>query len=218
MDSKVTLSTYSPQEELANAMSHGLGALLAIVGTVLLLLKGSHHLSTVQLGGLCVYGLSMIALFGASTLYHSIQAPSARVLLKQMDHSAIYLLIAGTYTPFLLITLQGSTTAHVMLWVLWGLAAIGIIFKLFFVGRFHKVSLITYLLMGWLSLILIRDIYHALDHAGLVLLIAGGLSYTLGTLFYAAKRYAFTHAIWHLFVLGGAVCHFLSIYWYVLSN
>jgi hemolysin III len=218
MDSNITSSAYSPKEELANALTHGLGAVLSVLATGLLLLKGSAVLTTAQMSGLLVYGLSMMILFSASTIYHSVQTPSARVLLKQMDHSAIYLLIAGTYTPFLIITLHGNTTAHIMLWILWGLAAIGIIFKLFYVGRFQKVSLITYLLMGWLSLILIKDIYHAIDHAGLVLLIAGGLSYTIGTLFYAAKRYAYTHAIWHLFVLGGAACHFLSIYWYVLPR
>lgn len=217
MDDSTILSAYSSKEELANAITHGLGALIAVIGTILLLNKGASHLSQGQMIGILIYGISMVVLFAASTLYHSIQAPRARVFLKQMDHSAIYLLIAGTYTPFLTISLH-SDNARVLLWVLWSLAAIGIIFKVFFVYRFKKVSLITYLLMGWLALFLIKDIYHALAPAGFHLLIAGGLSYTLGTLFYAAKRFSYTHAIWHLFVLGGAVCHFLAIYWYVLPD
>lgn len=206
---------FNHQEERINALTHGLGAVLAIVAAVLLTKKGMGHLSTTQMTGLVVYSISMVILFLASTLYHSIESPKIRVFLKQLDHSAIYLLIAGTYTPFLIISLT-SPKAQLLLWVLWGLAALGVVFKLLFIHRFPKVSLAAYLLMGWLALVVIPDIYAALPRAGFYWLIAGGLSYTLGTVFYAAKKYPYTHAIWHLFVLAGAACHCWAIYYYVL--
>lgn len=215
MDKQIAPLTYSQKEELANAITHGMGAILAVLAGFLLLQKASAQLNMAQTAGVVIYVCSMIVLFTASTLYHSIQHPKARTFLKQLDHSAIYLLIAGTYTPFLMISLN-SDKAEILFWVLWSLAGIGIIFKLFFVHRFAKVSLITYLLMGWLALFVLPDIYHALDPTGFKLLVAGGLSYTLGTLFYAAKKYPYTHAIWHVFVLGGAACHCLAIYYYVL--
>lgn len=210
-----SLASYSATEELVNALTHGVAALLALFACILLVNKGLNTLSSAQLFGLIVYGSSMVLLFLASTLYHSIQVEKTRTLLKQLDHCAIYLLIAGTYTPFLMISLH-TTSAYVLLGVLWGLAAIGIMFKLFFVHRFAKVSLVTYLLMGWLALFLIPDIYRALPRAGFDLLVAGGLCYTIGTLFYAAKRYPFTHAVWHLFVIAGAACHCIAVYYYVL--
>jgi hemolysin III len=208
-------ASYSAKEELANAITHGIAALLALVACILLVNKGLHSLNALQLTGLIIYGMSMVILFLASTLYHSIQVEKTRTILKQLDHSAIYLLIAGTYTPFLMISLN-NRPAYILLMVLWVLALVGIVFKIFFVHRFGKISLITYLLMGWLALFVIPDIYRALPRAGFDLLVAGGLCYTIGTLFYAAKRYPFTHAVWHLFVIGGAACHCIAIYYYVL--
>lgn len=208
---------YSAREEQANAITHGIAALLALIAAILLVHKGLATLNAAQTIGLVIYGISMVILFLASTLYHSIQAPRARTFLKQLDHSAIYLLIAGTYTPFLMISLNDHK-ATILLMVLWGLAAVGILFKLFFVHRFAKVSLITYLLMGWLAVFVLPDIYHALPRGGFSLLVAGGVSYTVGTLFYAAKRYPYTHAIWHMFVIAGAACHCLAIYYYVLPR
>lgn len=208
-------ASYSAKEEMANAITHGIAALLALVACILLVNKGLHSLNALQLTGLIIYGISMVILFLASTLYHSIQVEKTRTILKQLDHSAIYLLIAGTYTPFLMISLN-NRPAYILLMVLWVLALVGIVFKIFFVHRFGKISLITYLLMGWLALFVIPDIYRALPRAGFDLLVAGGLCYTIGTLFYAAKRYPFTHAVWHLFVIGGAACHCIAIYYYVL--
>lgn len=208
-------ASYSAKEEMANAITHGIAALLALVACILLVNKGLHSLNALQLTGLIIYGVSMVILFLASTLYHSIQVEKTRTILKQLDHSAIYLLIAGTYTPFLMISLN-NRPAYILLMVLWVLALVGIVFKIFFVHRFGKISLITYLLMGWLALFVIPDIYRALPRAGFDLLVAGGLCYTIGTLFYAAKRYPFTHAVWHLFVIGGAACHCIAIYYYVL--
>lgn len=206
---------FNHQEERINALTHGLGAGLAIVAAIFLIQKGMGHLNSAQMAGLIIYSISMISLFLASTLYHSIESPTIRIFLKQLDHSAIYLLIAGTYTPFLMISLT-SHKARLLLGVLWGLAAVGVIFKLLFIHRFPKVSLAAYLIMGWLALLVIPDMYAALPHAGFYWLVAGGLSYTLGTVFYAAKKYPYTHAIWHLFVLGGAACHCWAIYSYVL--
>lgn len=208
-------ASYSAKEEMANAITHGIAALLALVACILLVNKGLHSLNALQLTGLIIYGVSMVILFLASTLYHSIQVEKTRTILKQLDHSAIYLLIAGTYTPFLMISLN-NRPAYILLMVLWVLALVGIVFKIFFVHRFGKISLITYLLMGWLALFVIPDIYRALPRAGFDILVAGGLCYTIGTLFYAAKRYPFTHAVWHLFVIGGAACHCIAIYYYVL--
>lgn len=207
--------SFNSKEERINALTHGLGTILALIAALFLINKGMNSLSSTQMIGLVVYSLSMILLFLASTLYHSIESPHIRVFLKQLDHSAIYLLIAGTYTPFLMISLAG-VKAQWLLWLLWGLAALGVLFKLFFIHRFPKVSLAAYLIMGWLALLVIPDIYAALPRAGFFWLVAGGVSYTLGTVFYAAKNYAYTHAIWHLFVLIGAACHCWAIYNYVL--
>ena len=206
---------FNHQEERINALTHGLGAVLALVAAIFLTKKGMGHLNSAQMTGLVIYSISMVILFLASTLYHSIESPNIRVFLKQLDHSAIYLLIAGTYTPFLMISLTNHK-AQVLLWILWGLAALGVVFKLLFIHRFPKVSLAAYLMMGWLALLVIPDIYAALPRAGFFWLIAGGVSYTLGTIFYAAKKYPYTHAIWHLFVLLGAACHCWAIYYYVL--
>lgn len=215
MNSPSPLLPYQRHEEQLNTLTHALGALFALVAGFFLLKKGLGSLTTTQTAGLLIYSMSMIVLFLASTLYHGIQSPTARTFLKQLDHSAIYLLIAGTYTPFLMISLKGSK-AELLLWILWGMAALGIVFKLFFIHRFAKVSLTAYLVMGWLALFVIPDIYHALPPAGFFWLVAGGISYTVGTIFYAAKKYPYTHAIWHLFVLAGAACHCWAIYAYVL--
>ena len=206
---------FNNKEERINALTHGLGAVLAVIAAIFLLKKGIGSLTTAQTAGLVIYSISMVMLFLASTLYHSIESPKIRVFLKQLDHSAIYLLIAGTYTPFLMISITNHK-AQILLWVLWGLAALGVVFKLFFIHRFPKVSLAAYLIMGWLALFIIPDMYAALPHAGFLWLIAGGVMYTLGTIFYAAKKYPYTHAIWHLFVLAGAACHCWAIYYYVL--
>jgi hemolysin III len=154
-------------------------------------------------------------MFLSSTLYHLAQQPSLKAKLKVFDHSAIYLLIAGTYTPFMVLTIGGSTGAIAML-LIWSIAFIGIGFKCFANARFPKLSVITYLLMGWLAVFYIYPLYNALTTAGFWLLLAGGLCYTLGVLFYVAKKRQYTHAIWHLFVVAGCACHFCAIYYHVI--
>ncbi|MGI2135290.1 PAQR family membrane homeostasis protein TrhA [Shewanella baltica] len=202
---------YSIKEEIANSVSHGLGVIAGIVALVLMLLKGQDHLTLIQLTGVAIYGASIIVLFLCSTLYHSVSHSGWKHKLKIADHCAIYCLIAGTYTPLMLISLQG-TQSIVILTAIWSLAIGGILFKTLFIHKFKKLSLVLYLAMGWLCVTVMGDLTAAMSELGFNLLILGGLFYTLGVVFYVGKRIPFNHAIWHLFVLGGAMSHFLCIY------
>jgi hemolysin III len=208
------LQTYDPQEEKINAISHALGALLAAIASIFMLIKGS-YLPLGQFIGLCVYALSLILLFAASSLYHYAESPQRRGWYKKLDHTAIYYLIAGTYTPFLSIALP-TAKAQYLLIALWVIAGIGTLFKLVFIHRFQKISLIAYLAMGWLALLVMDDMQRFLSAQALTYLVIGGLAYTIGALFYALKRVRYTHAIWHVFVLIGAGSHFLAICLYVI--
>lgn len=206
---------YSTAEEVANSVSHGLGLLFSVFGLYLLLDKAlALQADTLSIISYIVYGMSMILLYLASTLYHAIPNVAAKKPLKIFDHCAIYLLIAGTYTPFLLIALRTPLAMGLMA-VLWGLAIIGIVAKIVFIHRFKKLSLLTYLAMGWSSLIVIYQLAMSLSTGGLVLLALGGVIYSLGVVFYVNKRIPYNHAIWHLFVLGGSICHFCAIYFYI---
>ncbi|NBB54214.1 hemolysin III family protein [Pantoea vagans] len=202
-------------EEIANSISHGLGCLFGIVGLVLMLNQATERQAdTVTFISYSLYSGSMILLFLASTLYHAIPAGPARPWLKKLDHCAIYLLIAGTYTPFLLVGLR-TPLAYGLMAVIWGLALAGILFKLTIAHRFKALSLVTYLCMGWLSLIVVYQLAMILPPGCIWLLAAGGIIYSLGVIFYVARRIPYNHAIWHLFVLGGSLCHFCAIYFYV---
>ena len=206
---------YPWAEEIANSLSHGVGLVFGIVALVLLLVQAvGDNASAMAITSYSLYGGSMILLYLASTLYHAIPHQKAKYWLKKFDHCAIYLLIAGTYTPFLLVGLN-SPLAKGLMAVIWGLALFGVIFKLAFAHRFEVLSLVTYLTMGWLSLIVIYQLATKLSLGGVALLALGGVVYTLGVIFYASKRFRFGHAIWHGFVLGGSACHFLAIYFYV---
>ncbi len=215
MANKLLAQGYSLAEEIANSVSHGIGLIFGIVGLVLLLVQaGNVGADVTAITSYSLYGGSMILLFLASTLYHAIPHPPAKRWLKKMDHCAIYLLIAGTYTPFLLVGLASPLAKGLMI-VIWSMALLGVIFKLAFAHRFEVVSLITYLTMGWLSLVVIYQLAQRLPVGGMTLLAAGGLIYTVGVIFYACNRIPFNHAIWHGFVLGGSLCHFLAIYLYI---
>ena len=205
---------YDPQEELINAYSHGLGAVLAFIAAIFLIVKG-YGLPLGQWISLWVYGLSLVLLLSSSMLYHFAQDERKRYWYKKLDHTAIYYLIAGTYTPFLSIAIP-TAKAHHLLIALWVIALIGTLFKLVFIHRFQKVSLAAYPVMGWLAVLVMDDMQRYLSKDAIQLLIAGGLAYTVGTLFYALKNVRYTHAIWHVFVLLGAGLHFLAIYCYVL--
>ena len=205
---------YDPQEELINAYSHGLGAVLALIAAIFLIVKG-YGLPLGQWISLWVYGLSLVLLLSSSMLYHFAQDERKRYWYKKLDHTAIYYLIAGTYTPFISIGIP-TAKAHYLLIGLWIIALIGTLFKLVFIHRFQKVSLAAYLVMGWLAVLVMDDMQRYLSRDAIQLLIAGGLAYTVGTLFYALKKVRYSHAIWHVFVLLGAGLHFLAIYCYVL--
>lgn len=206
---------YSVREEVANSISHGLGVIFGIVALVVLLFKAADFgADTMTYVSMSIYGASVIVLFLASTLYHAIPHPPAKRWLKTLDHSAIYFLIAGSYTPFLLVGLRTNLAIGLMV-VIWLIAILGVIMKVSFVYRFKAFSLISYLIMGWLSLVVVYQLVTHLDIRAVIWLIAGGVIYSLGVIFYTVKRIPYNHAIWHLFVLAGCVCHFIGIYYYV---
>ena len=212
---RIIAQGYSLAEEIANSISHGIGCIFGIVGLVLLLTQAVEmRADSIAITSYSLYGGSMILLFLASTLYHAIPHQKAKYWLKKFDHCAIYLLSAGTYTPFLLVGLK-SPLAQGLMVVIWSLALAGIIFKLTIAHRFKVLSLITYLSMGWLSLVVIYQLATRLSAGGVWLLAAGGIVYSLGVIFYVSRRIPYNHAIWHGFVLGGSVLHFCAIYFYV---
>ena len=205
---------YSPLEERLNALTHFVGFALAVIGLVALLLKSKALVETLSS---IVFACSMILLFGASTLYHWVNSPALKPILKRADHIAIYLLIAGTYTPFLLVAISGwvSLVSTITIWVV---ALFGVGFKAIFKDKYPKLAVTTYAVMGWLALLIIVPIYKAVPLTGFVFLFLGGLAYTIGIPFYMAKHKQYTHAIWHVFVLLGAACHFYAIYAFVIGQ
>jgi len=205
---------YSPIEEIANAVTHGLGALLSVAGFTLLVAYAVLQNDLLRITSFSIYGSSLVLLFLASTLYHSFSEPKLKNLFKLFDHCAIYLLIAGTYTPLMLIAINGSL-GYFMLIVIWLLAIAGIVFKLLYRSKYPLLSVGTYVGMGCISLTCIQSLLSALSANGLTWLIVGGLFYGLGVIFYLSKRIPFNHAIWHLFVLAGAICHFFMMWFYV---
>jgi hemolysin III len=206
---------YSTGEEIAHSVTHGVGAGLSVAALALLVVFAARSGGGWKLAGALIYAVTLLLEFVASTLYHSLPQPRAKHVFKILDHAGIYLLIAGTYTPFMLVTLRGSG----YLWLLalvWGLAAVGIAAEAFWVYRPPWVSAAVYLAMGWLVVPAIGPLTTHLDHAGVWLLAAGGLAYTLGSLFYVLKRVPYMHAVWHVFVLGGSVCLFLVVALFVV--
>ena len=206
---------YTLAEEIAHSVSHGAGVIFSIGGLAWMLYLSIDAEDPWRIVASIVYGCSMIALFLSSTIYHGFHQSSNRQLLKLLDHCAIYLLIAGTYTPFLIVALRTST-AWWLFAAVWTIATAGILTKLWFKHRYPAVTLASYLIMGWLAVIAVPELAETIGSDGVFWLIAGGLSYTVGAMFYVAKRVYFSHAIWHLFVLAGSICHFLAIAWYVL--
>ncbi|MGY6555872.1 MAG: PAQR family membrane homeostasis protein TrhA [Wenzhouxiangella sp.] len=198
------------REEIANALTHGFGALLAIGGGAVLISLLAAQAGARELISATVFVATLILLYTASTLYHLARDPVRKARLKVLDHCAIFLLIAGTYTPFTVVALRGGW-GWSLFGVIWGLALFGIILKLFFTGRFRLLSTATYIGMGWLIVVAFVPLTEALTPSALAWLIAGGVLYTAGTLFYHAHRLPYSHAIWHLFVLGGSVCHFSAV-------
>ena len=199
-----------PGEELANALTHGVGAAAALAGGAVLVTLVAIYGDGWQLAGAIVFGVALLLLYTASTLYHAISHPVAKGRLKVFDHCAIYLLIAGTYTPFTLVGLRGAV-GWWLFGAIWALALAGVVFKLFYTGRFRRLSTLIYLAMGWLVVVAAGPLLRALDAATLGWLLAGGVAYTLGTLFYLRPRMRWSHAIWHGFVIAGSVCHYVAV-------
>ena len=204
---------YPPLEETINIVSHALGLILSIVGFVLLMIQGvSQGLTHVV--AYVIYGSSMVVLYTASTIYHRSKTPSLRVKLRVIDHAAIYVLIAGTYTPFMLLAIPG-TLGYSILAAAWSMAVVGIVIKIFYTGHFEVLSTLLYIAMGWAIVFAIKPMAASLAPEGLFWLMAGGVAYTVGAILYAIKKIPFNHAIFHLFVLLGSICHFISVYFYI---
>jgi len=208
---------YSPLEESINIYSHILGIVLSLVGLVFLLLKAANHGDVWHIVSAAIFGISLIVLYTASSLYHSAKDPAVRNRLRIFDHAAIYVIIAGTYTPFTLITLHG-TVGWIIFGITWGMALIGIILKLFFTGRFKILSTAMYVFMGWVIVFAINPLIDNLAPSGLQLLVAGGLAYTVGAVLYSIKAIPLNHAIFHILVLVGTGCHYFAVYFYVLPS
>jgi len=206
---------YLPLEENINIISHAIGFLLSSIATALLVIYASLDGSVWHIVSFSMYGVSLMLAFAASTIYHRAKIPALRKRLRVFDHAAIYVLIAGTYTPFTLVTLNGAIGWGLFA-VTWGMAVTGIILKLFYTGRFRILSTLMYVLMGWIIIFAIKPLMDNLPPEGLVWLVAGGVAYTVGAILYSIKKIKFNHAIFHIFVLLGAACHFVSVFFYVL--
>jgi hemolysin III len=206
-----------PLEEVANSISHGLGAAFSIAGLVLLVVWASLGGDPWRIVAVSVYGASLVILFSASTLYHAVRNPRLKRIFWVLDHASIYLLIAGTYTPFTLVTLRGGWGWSIF-GVQWGLALLGILYKLFFIGRYPAVSVALYIVMGWVGVIAVWPILQALPLAGVGLVALGGVLYTAGVVFFRWFSLRFHHLWWHLFVLAGAAVHWVAVGWYVVPG
>ena len=207
---EATPSVYSRGEELANALTHGIGAALSVAGLAVLVTLTSLHGDAWRVVATAIFGATLVLSYTTSTLYHSFRGEALKRLLRKFDHASIFLLIAGTYTPFLLVNLRGPW-GWSLFGVIWGLALAGVVLKFWLAGRFRLGSTLLYIGMGWLVVIAVRPMLRVMPTDALWLLLAGGLSYTVGTLFYLWKRLPYHHAVWHLFVLGGSACHFFAV-------
>ena len=207
---------YTKREELFNAISHGVGILLAAVGTIVLVVTATRSGSTISVASSVLFGLTLIAMYTMSTLYHAVRPGHAKDVLQVFDHSSIYLLIAGAYAPIMLVLLGGSGKALIMFVAVWIAAIIGIVLSIVDMKRFKRINMLLYLVMGWGAVADIVDIAHRLGTTGTALLIAGGIAYTVGVIFYKMKRTRYMHCVWHLFVVLGSVLHFICVYRYVI--
>lgn len=206
---------YTVGEEIVNAISHGIATLLSIAGLVIAIVISAIYGNAYSVVSSCVYGVCLIILFLMSTMYHSLTNPKAKKVFKVLDHCSIFLLIAGTYTPFVLVALNGAI-GWTMFGIIWGLAIFAIVFNSISVEKFKKINIICCLFMGWLALFTIKPLIENVSLNGIILLVLGGLAYSLGVIFYKMKKIKFMHAVWHIFVMLGSIMHFFSIIKYVL--
>ncbi len=206
---------YTLGEEIAHGVTHGVGAALAVAGLTLLVTMAALVGDARKVTAFAVYGATLVLLYLASTLYHAIPHPRAKLVLQKVDHCAIYLLIAGTYTPFTLVSLRGAW-GWTLFGLIWALALLGIVREVFLSGRGRFVSTGIYIAMGWIVVVALRPLAQAVTAGGMAWIVAGGVCYTGGAVFYLLKKVPYTHAVWHLFVLGGSICHFFAMLLYVL--
>lgn len=214
MKNEQGIKYYSPQEERLNISTHIFGLVLSLVALVLLVMRANQHGDLLYLVSFSVFGASLVVLYSASVTYHSMQQPDLRKKSRMVDHMAIFLLIAGSYTPLTLITLGGKT-GWTIFTILWSIAICGLGLKIFFTGKYKLLSTLLYLLMGWMVIFAIKPLFNNMSVAGLSWFIAGGLAYTLGAMLYNLEKIKFNHAIFHMFVLAGSFCHFIAVYNYV---
>ena len=217
MKKKEDIKHYSSIEERINIGSHAVGFVLSIVALVFLVRYASIYGNAWHIVSFSIFGVSLMVLYASSTVYHSAKNPQFRRKMRIVDHASIYILIAGTYTPFTLVTLHG-VTGWVLFGVTWGMAVTGIILKFFHTGKYDSISTLMYVFMGWIIVFAIKPLINNLSSEGLFWLVAGGMAYTTGAILYSINKIKFNHAIFHLFVLIGSVCHFISVYFYVLPG
>lgn len=206
---------YSKNEEIANTITHAIATALSISGLVLMIVFSVKYGDAYHIVSSAVYGASLILLYTSSTLYHLIPNIPLKKVFQKLDHAMIYILIAGTYTPYTLVNLRGPWGWSIF-GIVWGLATAGLLLELFLPKRIHWLSLSLYLFIGWIAVFMAKPLIDNLDTGGLVLLVCGGLFYSFGVIFYVWKSLYFQHAIWHLFVIAGSLCHFFSIFFYVI--
>ena len=205
--------TYTLHEEIASSITHALGVLLSAVGLVVLVTMAVREGDPWKVVSFSIFGASMILLYFASTMYHLIQHERVKEFFRKFDHAAIYVLIAGTYTPFLLLNLRGPW-GWALFGVIWSIAVFGVIYKLLLINKFHNLSVFIYIAMGWLGIVGFKPVIEAIGWGGVGLLFAGGMAYTLGVLFYLWERLPHNHAVWHIFVLGGTAFHYAAVFFY----
>lgn len=211
------ITYYESKEEKLNIISHAIGLLLSIAALVLLIVYSSLYGNAMHVVSFSIYGASLVVLYSASTLYHYSQRPKLRNRLNIFDHAAIYVLIAGTYTPFTLVIIKGWV-GWTIFGVSWGLAIAGIILKFFFIGKYDKISTFAYVLMGWLIIFALKPLINNFSFEGLMWLLSGGILYTVGAILYSIHSIRYNHAIFHIFVLLGSFCHFIAVFFYVLPS
>lgn len=209
------MSSKALREELANSITHGIGFVLSVAGLIVLVVSASMHGDPYMVVSFSIYGASLVALYLASTFYHSFHSPRLKHNLRILDHCAIYLLIAGTYTPFTLLNLRGPV-GWSLFGTIWGLAALGIILKFWHIGRYPILTPLIYVAMGWVGAIAVKPSIEAIPPMGMSLLVAGGITYTVGVIFYALEKLPYNHAIWHMFVLSASAMHFFAILFYAM--
>lgn len=208
---------FSLVEEIMHSVTHGIGTGLALVGFTVLIILALQNSNIYQIISFSIFGTTLVLLYLASTLYHGFQNPRFKKIFKSFDHASIYLLIAGTYTPFLLISLRG-TTGWMMMVVVWAIALAGVVYKIFFIEKFHVLSVISYILLGWLCVFVFKEMLVSIPIGGIIWLVVGGLFYMVGIIFYALQKIPYMHVVWHFFVLAGSICHYFAVLLYLAPS